>query len=408
MAKKPTFDHLFNDSEDEIADVPQESQDFAELLAQSSSGTQRKLHVGDKITGQILSIGRDESFVSLGSHIDGVILNLDLLDEKKELKYAVGDSLDVVVVRISQDEVRVTRKGSRNAPVDFSNLEDAFDMELAVEGKVTEVVKGGFRVLVHGQSAFCPISQLDRNVAKDPTIYIGKKFEFIITQFDASKRNMVVSRRKLLDLQKAEFEGVWLEKNKVEDIVPGVVTRVENYGAFVDVGNGVEGLVHVSEIGFVRLKHAADGVALGENVQVKILKTDEVDGRLKISLSIKQAGGAMDPWMQVPMNFPVGAVVDGVVDKKADFGLFVVLTNGINGLLPKSKWRDADDAGVYEKKRTGDAIKVRIDEIKFEERKISLGLPTDAEDESWRSHQNTKGMGGGFASAFAVATKLKK
>ena len=164
--------------------------------------------------------------------------------------------------------------------------------------------------------------------------------------------------------------------------------------------------MHVSEIGFVRLKHASEGVRPGDPVQVKILKIAEEDGRLRLSLSIKQAGGVGDPWMEVPQKYPVGAIIDAVVDNKEAFGLFVVITPGINGLLPKSKWRDSLDSQIYENKRKGDPIKVRIDEIKFEERKISLGLPTEADDQSWKEHQTSQTLGT-LASAFSMA-KAKK
>jgi small subunit ribosomal protein S1 len=402
--KKESHDNLFNEDSG-----PKKSKDFESLFEESLGTTEKRVHVGDRIKGQILSVGKEESFVSIGSHLDGVIHNADLLDENKNFKFKTGDMIDVVVVRVQSDQIRVTRQGSKSAPTDISNLEDAFDMELPVEGKVTEVVKGGYRVSIQGQSAFCPVSQLDSRMVKDPADMVGKKFDFIITQFDASKRNIVVSRRKLLDLQKAEFEGEWMQNHEVGDILTGTVTRVEAYGAFVDVGNGIEGLVHVSEVGFTRLKHASEGVNVGDQVQVKLLKVEEAEERLKISLSIKQAGGAEDPWMKVPMQLPVGTITDGTVDKKADFGLFVSLGNGINGLLPKSKWREAEDASTYENKRKGDTIKVRIDEIKFEERKISLGLPTEAEDTSWREHQvpKTSGMGS-FAAAFSQAQKTKK
>jgi small subunit ribosomal protein S1 len=400
MAKKKNSPDLFNDP------VEHKSQDFASLFENSLIKASKKLSVGDTFSAEILSIGASESFVSTGTAQDGVILNSDLVDENNKIKYKVGDIIDVVVLRTSGDEIRVTRKGSRSAPTDIESLEDAFDMELPVEGKVVEAINGGYRVSVQGQMAFCPISQLGVPFGQDATPFIGRKFEFLITQFDSRKKNIVVSRRKLLDLQKAEGEGVWLQAHKVGDIVEGQVTRTEAFGAFVALGNsGVEGLVHVSEIGYSRLKHANDGVRLGETVRVKILKIDEEETRLKISLSIKQAGGATDPWMQVPQSFPVGAIVDGTVEKKEPYGIFISLTNGINGLLPKSKWRDSDDAKKYEMARSGEVIKVRIDEVKFEERKISLGLPTEDEDNSWRDHQTTQSMGGAFAAAFAKARK---
>jgi small subunit ribosomal protein S1 len=366
--------------------------------------------VGDSFKAEILSIGKTEAFVSTGTPRDAVLLNGDLLDENKELKYQVGNIIDVVVVRANADEIRVTRKGSKSAPVDFDSLEDAFDMELPVEGKVTEAVNGGYRVSVQGQSAFCPISQLGVPFGKDATEFIGKKFEFIITQFDARKKNIVVSRRKLLDLQKAESEGEWIQSKKVGDVVTGQVTRVEQFGAFVALGGGVEGLVHISEIGFVRLKHASEGVQLGASVQVKIIKIEEEGTRLKIGLSMKQTGELMDPWNLVPQQFPVGAIIDGTVDKKESFGLFVVIAPGINGLLPKSKWRDAEEASKYDQLKKGDTVKVRVDEIKFEERKISLGLPTQEEDNTWQQHQSSQsfgGLGGSFAAAFAKAQDVK-
>jgi small subunit ribosomal protein S1 len=405
MAKKKNTPDLFNDP---VEDKPQ---DFASMFESSLAKSTRTLSVGDTLKGEILSIGKSESFVSTGTPRDAVLLNADLLDKDGAFKYKVGDVIDVVVLRVNADEIRVTRKGSKSAPVDFDSLEDAFDMELPVEGKVTEVINGGYRVLVQGQSAFCPISQLGVPFGKDANEFIGKKFEFLITQFDARKKNIVVSRRKLLQQQKAEGEGLWLQAHQVGDIVEGEVTRVEPFGAFVALGDGVEGLVHVSEVGFVRLKHAADGVHVGDKVQVKILKIEEEETRLKIGLSMKQAGGMSDPWMQVPQTFPVGSIVEGVVDKKEAYGLFVVLTSGVNGLLPKSKWRDSEDAKKYEMMKKGDVIKVRIDEIKFEERKISLGLPTEAEDNSWRDHQSASASLGGFAAAFAKAqteTKSKR
>ncbi len=398
MAKKKNTTDLFNDP------VEIKSQDFASLFESSLAKPNKTLKVGDLIKGEILTIGRSESFVSTGTPRDAVLLNADLVDENNVLKYKVGDIIDVIVLRANADEIRVTRKGSKSAPIDFDSIEDAFDMELPVEGKVTEAINGGYRVLIQGQSTFCPISQLGVPFGQDATEFIGKKFEFLITQFDSRKKNIVVSRRKLLNLQKVEGEGLWLQAHKVGDIVEGRVTRTEQFGAFVSLGAGVEGLVHVSEIGFIRLKHAADGVRVGDPVQVKILKIEEEETRLKISLSIKQAGGVSDPWMQVPQKFPIGSIIDGVVDKKEAFGLFVVLTQGINGLLPKSKWRDSEDTKKYEHAKQGDVIKVRIDEIKFEERKISLGLPTEAEDSSWREHQSANSaLGGAFAAAFANA-----
>lgn len=402
MAKKKNTSDIFDEAE-----PTSKSQDFEALFEKSLSTTTRRLNVGDQLQSEILSIGKTEAFVSTGTPIDAVILTADLLDERKELKFKVGDKIDISIVRVTPEEVRATRKGAKGAPTEIDNLEDAFDMELPVEGKVTEVVNGGYRVSVHGQPAFCPISQLDSKPIPDPSSMVGKKFEFLITQFEPKRRNIVVSRRRLLDARKVEAEGLWMQEHNVGDIVDGLVTRTETYGAFVEVSEGVEGLVHVSEIGFVRLKHAADGVSVGAPVKVKILKIEEEDSRLRISLSIKQGGGSADPWIQIPMKYPVGTVFEGTVEKKEAFGIFVTIIPGITGLLPKSKWRDAVDSKPYERAKPGDRFKVQVDEIKFEERKISLGVPSgDGEDDSWREHQTSAPAGlGALAAAFSKAKR---
>ncbi|MFN9065937.1 MAG: S1 RNA-binding domain-containing protein [Bdellovibrionales bacterium] len=395
MAKKD----LFGDE-----DSKQET-DFQSLFEKSLDRAAGRVSVGQTFKAEILSIGSEEAFVSTGTAQDAILMKSDLLDEEKKLKYKVGDIIDVTVLKIREGEIRVARKGAKKSATDIDSLQDAFDMELPVEGRVLELVKGGFRVDIQGARAFCPISQIDSSFVKDGQEFVNKKFEFLITQLDEQGRNIVVSRKKILELQRAENEGDWLEKVKVGDVLNGEVTRLESFGAFVRMDGGVEGLVHVSEIGFIRLKHASEALKLGEKVQVKVLKAEDVEGRLKISLSIKQAGGVGDPWMQVPVSFPVGTIVDGTVEKKENFGLFVQLVPGITGLLPRSKWRDSAESASFENKKKGDVIKVKVDQILFEERKLSLGLPTEGEDESWRQVQQTSNSMGALAAAFQKAKK---
>ncbi|MEK2644757.1 S1 RNA-binding domain-containing protein [Bdellovibrio sp. BCCA] len=383
MSKKD----IFGDEIEETKDMAS----FEQLFAQSEQGLKTRVSVGDQIRGEILSIGKEESFVSTGTPVDGLIFTKDLMDENKEVKYHVGDMIDVVVISAKGGEIRLAKKGSKNASTD--SLEDAFDMELPVTGTVTEAVNGGLRVNIQGKTAFCPISQIDSKFVQDTAEYVGRKFDFLITQMD--KRNMVVSRRKLLDLQKAENEGVFMEKRKAGDILEGRITRLEKFGAFVELEAGVEGMVHLSELTWSRVHSPQEVVSAGQTVTVKILKIEDVDGRLKISLSMKQADGDGNPWNSVPAKFPVGTVVNGKVEKKETYGLFVNIAPGITGLLPKSKWRDHIDGAQFENKKRGDEIVVQIDEIKFEEKKISLGVPGAGEDHSWRSHQPASGTGFG-------------
>ncbi len=363
--------------------------DFASLFEQSIGKTGSKLSVGDTFTGEILSLGKEEAFISTTTTQDAMILKSDLLDAEGQLKYKVGDRIDVTVVKTKGGEIRVTRAGSKKANSDLDSLEDAFDMEMPVEGRVTEVCNGGFRVQIQNKIAFCPVSQMDYKVG-DHQSYVDKKFDFLITQFDAKARNVVVSRRRLLDQQKVENEGEFLNKVKPGDIVDGLVTRMEKFGAFISLGGGVEGLCHISEIGWSRLQDPSEVLSKGQTVQVKVLDLVEMDGRLKISLSIKQAGGEGDPWMMISQNYPVGSQHEGTIEKKEQYGLFVNLGPGITGLLPRSKWRDHVDAVTFENKKKGDKIKIQVDEILFEQKKMSLSVAGLAEDQSWREHTAQK------------------
>ncbi|WP_373999201.1 S1 RNA-binding domain-containing protein [Bdellovibrio bacteriovorus] len=384
---------------DIFGDDIEESKDFAsfeELFAQSEKGLDRKLRVGDDIRGEILSIGKEEAFVSTGTPVDGLILTKDLLDENKEVKYKVGDVIDCVVTAFKNGEIRLSKRGSKNATTD--SLEDAFDMELPVEGRVTETCNGGFRVNVQGKTAFCPISQIDLKFATDANEYVGKKFEFLITQMD--KRNMVVSRRRLLEIQRAENEGTFMLKHQPGALLDGKIVRIERFGAFVELEAGIEGLIHVSELGWSRIHDPHEVVSIGQSVTVKLLKTEELDGKLKISLSLKQADGEGNPWLQVPQKFPVGTVVKGKVEKKEVYGLFVNIAPGVTGLLPKSKWRDSVDASQFENKKRGDEVTVQVDQILFEEKKISLGLPGEVEDASWKQHTAANSGFGSLGDAF--------
>lgn len=386
MSKKDIFG-------DEV-DSKKDFASFEELFAQSDSGLNRRLKVGDSIKAEILSIGKEETFVSTGTPVDGMILTRDLLDANKEVQYKAGDIIECVVTALRGGEIRLSKKGAKGATTD--SLEDAFDMELPVEGRVTEVVNGGFRVSIQGKTAFCPISQIDIKFVQDGAAYVDKKFDFIITQFDPRGRNIVVSRRQLLELERAENEGTFMLKNEAGALLEGEIVRLERFGAFVELESGVEGLIHVSELAWSRIHDPKEVVAVGQKVTVKLLKTEEVEGgKLKISLSLKQADGEGNPWNSVPQRFPVGTVITGKVEKKEPYGLFVTLTPGINGLLPKSKWRDATDAAQYENKKRGDDIIVQIDQVLFEEKKISLGLPRDAEDNTWKQHTSASSAGFG-------------
>lgn len=384
---------------------PKAANDFGAMLDQSMR-PHRRLQVGETLTGEIVSIGKEESFVALGMAVDGMVPTAELRDQRRETPYKVGDQLEVVVLKVRDNEIRLRCKHSK-ATAEVDDLEDAHDMEIPVEGKVLEAVKGGYRVQLQGKMAFCPVSQIDARPGSDPSVYVGNKYEFLITKFEEAGRNIVVSRRKLLDLQKGENEGEFMQSHQMGDIVEGTVSRLELYGAFVEVAPGVEGLVHISEITWSRLAHPSEMLTVGMPVRVKILTMKEEDGRLRISLSIKQGGGETDPWLRVTQEFPVGRTVAATVAKKESFGLFVQLVPGIQGLLPRSKWRESADGASYENKKRGDPIQVRIEHIDLEARRLSLGLPGEEADDSWRQHSAASSSTGSGLGTLADLFKKK-
>jgi small subunit ribosomal protein S1 len=349
------------------------------MFEDSLKGVGAKVSVGDKIRGEILSIGKDEVFVSTGTMDDGVVLKSELADKEGNFTLKIGDFVDLYVTRVQGGQIMLSPKPTAKNMAD--DLEDAFDMMLPVEGRVTEICNGGFRVNVMGKTAFCPISQMDLRRIDDSSAYVGKKFEFVITQFSERGRNIVVSRRKLLEEQKELSQAAFAEENKVGDILKGVVTRVEKYGAFVEIASGLEGLCHVSEISWSRVSDPSEVVRVGQDVDVKILKIEDVNGRMNISLSMKHAGA--EPWMNMPAHIKAGEIVEGKVTRCMKFGAFVEIAPGIEGLIPLSEMSYTKRVlRSDELVKEGDRVSVMIKEIRPEDRRISLSLK-DAGGDPW-------------------------
>ncbi len=365
--------------------------DFGSLFEQSQRGT--KLKQGDSFKGEILTINKEFVYVSTGTAVDGHLPLREIWDENKVPKFAVGDILEVVVLKVREGEVLLRYKQAKSGAQDFENLEDAFDMEIPVEGKVLELVKGGFRIGVGVEKAFCPLSQIELRSPQDPAAYVGRKLEFLITAYENGGRNIVVSRRRFLEQGMAQVEGKMLESARIGDLFEGSITRLEKFGAFVKLENELEGLIPVSELSWSRGIKTADVVHTGMKVSVKLLKIEELDGRLRMSFSLKQGGGESDPWLSVVQNYPLGKIFEAVVEQKEPYGLFINIGPGVTGLLPKSKWRDSTEAAQYENKKKGDKLSVQIDELRADERKISLGLPGELHDDSWKSHAGSAQFG---------------
>lgn len=395
-------------------------EDFAKMLGESFKSASKKLAVGDKIRGKILVLGAEDVFVSTGTQHDGVVQKRELLEKDGTCPYKTDDVIELYVTQVRGSDIRLSVHPTGKNLAD--DLEDAFDMMLPVSGRIVEVCKGGVRVNLKGKLAFCPISQIDTKHVENPEEYVGKSYEFKITQFSEGGRNIVVSRRKLLEEEQELVAGSFLEENKDGDIVTGKVARLEKFGAFVELAPGVDGLVHISEMAWSRIGDPSELVQPGQEVTVKILKRETVNGRVRIALSMKQAtdrperpssgagtevpqGPVNDPWSK----FSVGQVVTGKVNRKEPYGVFVQLEPGITGMLHQSKIVDHPELRI-EKIKVGDALTVQIGEIKKAERRISLEMPRDPGEDDWKNHsqQQASTSFGTLGDAFKAALAKKK
>ena len=380
-------------------------EDFSQLLGASLEAADKTFTTGDRVRAEILAIGREDGIVALGPGKEGVVASVELSGRK------TGERVDLFVTSVRPKEIRLsTQPTDKNVAED---LKEAFESRRPVEGRVAEACKGGVRVSVKGKSAFCPISQLDLKRVETGAEFVGKTFAFRVTEFGEDGRNVVLSRRKLLEEEQARAVAAFFEGNPEGSVVAGTVTRLEKFGAFIELLPGVEGLAHVSELAWSRVESPADLLAVGQAVAVKLLKRETVEGRLKISLSLKQATekpvgspapAPVDPWAK----YAAGQVLEGKVTRKEPYGLFVQLEPGVVGLLHQSKLADHPEFQA-ERKKVGDAIQVEIGEVKLADRRISLQVPRDPDADEWRNHQQAgEGPSGALAEQLKAALQKKK
>jgi small subunit ribosomal protein S1 len=319
--------------------VSEWEEDFGALFEASEQA--RRIAQGQTVEGTIVSIGAEVALVDVGGKSEAVIDVHELQDRDGVVEVAVGDRIQAVVVS-TLGGVTLSRRLGRGAVTD-RQLEDAFHAGLPVEGTVEREVKGGYEVRVARSRAFCPFSQIDIVRAADAATHIGRVYAFRITEFKDGGQNLVVSRRALLEEeQRARAEEV--RRSLVPGaVVTGRVVSVRDFGAFIDLGGGVQGLLHVSEIGWSRVADAAQAMSPGEEVTVKVLRVDE-DGR-KIALGLKQLTD--DPWTKVPGTYEVGQVRTGRVTRVADFGAFVELEPGVEALAHVSTFAPTGRAGGW-------------------------------------------------------------
>lgn len=298
-------------------------EDFAAMFEASLKA--KRFENGQTVEGPIVAIGPEVAFVNVGGKGEASIDIEELKDEDGRLEVAVGDRIQAIVVSTAGG-LTLSRKLARGAATQ-RQLEDAFHSGLPVEGKVEKAVKGGYEVRIARQRAFCPFSQMDIH-RTEPAAHEGKVYAFRIIEYKEGGRNLVVSRRALLE-EEQRASAAELRRSIVPGaVMTGRVISVRDFGAFVDLGAGVQGLLHVSEMGWSRVSDTAQVVQAGEEITVKVLSVD--DEKQKISLGLKQL--TADPWTTVPERYEVGQVRTGRVTRVAEFGAFVELEPGVEAL----------------------------------------------------------------------------
>jgi small subunit ribosomal protein S1 len=313
---------------DRSQDVTEPEDDFASMFEASLQA--RRFEEGQTIEGTIVSIGPEVAFIDVGGKGEATIGIEELLDDDGAIDAAVGDRIQAMVVGTAGG-LKLSRKLARGA-ASRRQLEDAFHAGLPVEGKVERAVKGGYEVRIAGQRAFCPISQIDTVRNTEPSEHEGRVYTFRILEFKEGGKNLVISRRALLEEQQRE-EAEVVRRSIVEGAVTtGRVASVREYGAFVELGGGVTGLLHVSDMGWSRVSDPAEIVKPGDEVTVKILRIDKEKG--KISLGLKQLQA--DPWSKVAESYEVGQRPTGRITRLTEFGAFVELQPGIEALAHAS------------------------------------------------------------------------
>lgn len=319
--------------------MSQPEEDFAAMFEASLKA--RRFERGQTIEGTVVAISKDVAFLDVGGKGEAQLELDELKGEDGALEVAVGDRIQAMVVS-TEGGLTLSRKLARGA-ASLRQLEDAFRAGLPVEGRVERVVKGGYEVRIGGQRGFCPMSQIDTVRAAGPEAHQGQVYAFRIVEFKEGGKNLVVSRRVLMEEEQQTQAAEIRARIVAGAVLSGRVVSVRDYGAFVDLGAGVQGLLHVSEMAWSRVSDPAKLLSPGQEITVKVLRVDEAGH--KVALGLKQLGA--DPWSTVPTSYVVGQVRPGRVTRVAEFGAFVELEPGVEGLAHASTFPPTGRPGSW-------------------------------------------------------------
>ncbi|MBB5189958.1 small subunit ribosomal protein S1 [Silvimonas terrae] len=365
---------------------------FAALFEESL--TRQEMRAGEVITAEVVGIDNNFVTVNAGLKSESLIPLEEFKNDNGEVEVKVGDFVPVAIDSLENGygETKLSREKAKRLAA-WIELEDTLEKGLVMTGVISGKVKGGLTVMVNGLRAFLPGSLVDIRPVKDTTPFEGKQIEFKVIKLDRKRNNVVVSRRAVLEESLGEERQKLLETLREGAVVKGIVKNITDYGAFVDLG-GIDGLLHITDLAWRRVKHPSEVLAVGDEVEAKVLKFDQEKNR--VSLGLKQLGE--DPWVGLSRRYPQGTRLFGKVTNLTDYGAFVEIEQGIEGLVHVSEM-DWTNKNVHPSKvvALGDEVEVMILDIDEEKRRISLGMkqcmanPWDEFAENYKKGDKLKG-----------------
>lgn len=357
----------FNDVEESEENNNEEGESFADLFEESLKG----LKAGEVVLGTIVEINNDMVVVDIGYKSEGIVSASEFMDNHGNLEIKQGDSVDVFIVKSEDKEGKPILSRQRAKGMEtWKEVESAAEDGTVFEGKITDVIKGGYFVDIKGLKAFLPGSQVDLRPVRDMYSLIGKVYDFKVLKVDRLKNNIIVSRRALLEESRGEKRQEAIETIKEGDVLNGLVKNITNYGAFLEV-KGIDGLLHITDMSWGRVNHPSDVLNVGDEIDVKVLKFDKE--KVRLTLGLKQL--TPDPWSLAADKYSIGARVKGKVVSLMDYGFFVELEEGFEGLVHISEmsWtkKVRHPSQIVNE---GDEVEVQVLDVDRDSRRISLGL----------------------------------
>ena len=397
------------------AELAKPTVDMNALLEQKSGSADdvQQVKAGDRVSGVLVRLGEENCFIDFGGRSEGLIRTTELKGDDGELAFRVGEPLEAFVISAT-DNVVLSRFVSGEAR-QADTLYKAYKAGIPIEGKVMAVNKWGIGVDLEGMRAFCPVSQVDTQFTEDLEQYRDKKMTFKIIRFRDHGRSIVLSRRALLEAEQ-EKDAVGVREKIAEGMkFTGTVTRLENFGAFVDLGSRVEGLIHVSEMRHERVNHPQDVVKAGDEVTVKVIAVKNLGDRRKerISLSIKAL--EKDPWDEVRSQFTAGTVTMGKIEGIEEYGVFVELAPNVRGLIHVSELADRRVNHPRDVVSVGDEVKVAVLEVDNKRKRLRLSIrraeqvegATNLKEFAQRQAEEKASEGVGNATMFEALKRAK-